>query len=287
MATARTTYVSSTDGVQVAVHDFGGEGPTLLLNHATGFCAHTLQPMIEPLLPSFRCLAVDFRGHGLTGLPPGAGLTWHDLTDDYIAVVRHVAPDGDALAFGHSIGGAVIILAEGKVPGLVRRAWTYEPILLPDLPTLDGDDAPDIAKAAARRRATFGSRREALERYGSRPPLGLLDRRALEAYVDHGFRTDEDGSISLRCLPEHEALLFANHGSGSEEVIGRIDLSITVAAGGATDGPADWVRRAADRHPQLRRRDYPTLSHFGPLQDPDRIAADVAADLMVDDRSGG
>ena len=42
MLEARTTYVSSTEGVEVAVHDFGGEGPTLLLCHATGFCAHTL-----------------------------------------------------------------------------------------------------------------------------------------------------------------------------------------------------------------------------------------------------
>lgn len=142
-------------------------------------------------------------------------------------------------------------------------------------------DAPEIARAAARRRATFGSRDEALERYGSRPPLGLLDRRALEAYVDHGFRPDEGGSISLRCLPRYEALLFANHGSGSEEVVGRIELPMTMAAGGSAEGPADWVRQAADRHPQHRLRDYPTLSHFGPLQDPDRIAADVAADLTI------
>ena len=41
--------VPSTDGVELELHDFGGDGPTLLIAHATGMCAGAYLPMV-PLL---------------------------------------------------------------------------------------------------------------------------------------------------------------------------------------------------------------------------------------------
>ncbi len=279
MLEARTTYVSSTEGVEVAVHDFGGEGPTLLLCHATGFCAHTLVPMIERLRLRYRCVAADVRGHGRTARPEGASLRWSGLAADVAAVARDLAPDGGLLAFGHSMGGTSVILSEADEPGLFGRAWLFEPILLPDWPELDGDDLPEIAQAAARRRATFASAEEARARYSGRPPLSLLDPRALDAYIEHGFRPLDDGSITLRCRPEDEALVFANHGSGSARRIHEIDLPMVLARGAITGpvdrSPAAWVQDAADANSGLAVAAYPELSHFGPLQDPDRVAADV------------
>lgn len=276
MTGTETSFVSSTDGVQVAVHDFGGRGRLLLFCHATGFCANTWQPMIELLQDRFHCVAIDFRAHGRTQLPDGVALAWNGMADDLTAVVQALSPGQPTLAVGHSMGGTSIILAEAARPGLFERAWAYEPILLRHAPVLVGDDGPEIAKATRARRATFGSAQEAFDRYAGRPPLGLLDHRALRAYVEHGFRPLDDGTITLRCRPEQEASVFEHHNTGAFDRVAELTMPFLIGAGGDPDGPAQWVHEAASLHGGLHVVDYPDLTHFGPLQEPDRLGADVA-----------
>ena len=66
------SFVSSRDGVKVAVHDFGGDGPDLLLAHATGLHGRVWDPVVAHLVDRFRCVALhlerklvgaDPRGH--------------------------------------------------------------------------------------------------------------------------------------------------------------------------------------------------------------------------------
>lgn len=277
MPETETSYVPSTDGVEVAVHDFGGRGRLLLFCHATGFCAHTWRPMIDALRDRFHCVAIDVRGHGRTTLPTGVSMAWTGMAEDVAAVVRALSPGAPVWAVGHSMGGSSIILAETDAPGLFERAWTYEPILLRDGPVLLGADAPDIANGARGRRATFASAQEAFERYGSRPPLDVLDDRALRAYVEHGFEEQEDGSITLRCRPDVEASVFEHHLCGAFERVAKVTIPLLMGAGGDPEGPAQWVHEAADLHGGLTVVDYPDLTHFGPLQAPDALAEDVAA----------
>ena len=280
MTTWETSFVGSTDGVEVAVHDFGGSGPLLVLCHATGFCGLTWLPLVNSLKTSFHCVALDFRAHGLSRLPAGVGLAWHGMANDLTAVIDQFSPGRPVWAVGHSMGGSAIILAEHARPGTIERAWTYEPILLRRAEAKTGPDGPAIAISARNRRATFGSRKEALERYASRPPLSLLDPRALAAYVEHGFADEPDGSVSLRCRPEHEAGVFENHDSGAFEMIGELTIPLVVAASGDGGGPAEWVHSAADQFPHLALVTYPDLTHFGPLQEPDRLAVDVSLFFM-------
>ena len=289
MQSWQTTYVASTDGVRVVTYDFGGEGPLVVLCHATGFCGLVWLPMVEALrreLPAARLVSLDFRGHGATGLPDGVSLAWSGMADDLTAVIDHYAAGegaaggtgrGPVWAVGHSMGGASIILGETARPGLVTRAWTFEPILLRHGPVLTGEGAPAIAVGARARRARFASRQEAYDRYASRPPLSLLDPRALAAYVDHGFVDDPDGEgVVLRCRPEHEASVFEHHNAGTFEASAVLSMPIVVAASGDGGDPAEWVRSAAELNPRLTLVDYPDLTHFGPLQEPDRLAVDVA-----------
>ena len=283
MVSSETTYYPSSDGVQVAAHDFGGRGRLLLFCHATGFCAQTWSPMIESLVSRFRCVALDFRAHGLTTLPAGTDLAWRGMADDVTSIIEAFSPAEPVLAVGHSMGGAAIVLAETNRPGLVERAWMFEPVLFRTAPVAVGANAPDIANAARGRRATFPSRSEAVERYARRPPLSLLDPRALEAYVEHGFEELADGSITLRCRPEDEASVFEHHFSGAFERVASLTIPVVMAAGGDRHGPAAWLAEAAATNPEVKVVDYPDLDHLGPLQAPDRLAADVAA-FMLDSR---
>ncbi len=153
----------------------------------------------------------------------------------------------------------------------------FEPILLRAAPVAIGPNAPDIANAARGRRARFGSRQEAVERFARRPPLSLLDPRALEAYVEHGLEDLPDGSVTLRCRPEDEASIFEHHFSGTFERVSDLTIPLVMATGGHAQGPADQVAKAAATNPLVKTVEYQDLSHFGPLQAPDRLAIDVAA----------
>ena len=65
----RRVLVTSPDGVRLAVHDLGGDGPPLLLSHATGFHGHVFAPLAAALSARFHCWAIDYRGHGSSERP--------------------------------------------------------------------------------------------------------------------------------------------------------------------------------------------------------------------------
>ncbi len=281
-------FVPSTDGVSVASYDFGGEGPLLLLCHATGFCAGVWEPMARQLTDRFHCVALDFRGHGRTSRPEGVSLAWEGMGHDLLAVIDHaLAVRGDAantpvLAVGHSMGGASIVLAELARPGSIARAWALEPILFPTPDEFDSDgDLPihesPLVTGARRRRPTFESRQAAFERYGSRLPFSEIDPVVLQAYVDYGFKDLDDGSVRLRCEPEDEAQVFENSFSGAFERLAEIRFPFLVAASGDGMAPALITEMVVEQNEGFERLEYPDLTHFAPLEDPKGIAADIAA----------
>ncbi len=275
--------VSSTDGVTIAIHDLGGDGPPLLLCHATGFCGPVWRPVAATLARRYRCIALDFRGHGRSTRPIDRPLEWQGMAEDVLAVVATISPDRPVPAVGHSMGGAALVLAETTKPGTLSKAWTFEPILFEGSPTGASAEPSEISTGARRRRATFSSRDEVIEWYSTRPPLDVLDRRALEAYVDGGFEQLPDGSLTLRCRPEDEASVFEFHNSGARRLIGEVTVPFAVAVSGAGGPPAEAATEAAEEFDNLELIVYGDVSHFGPLEDPDRLAGD-----MVDwfDRSG-
>ena len=125
--------VESSDGVAVAVHDFGGRGRALLLSHATGFNAHSYLPMTATLADRFHTFGLDFRGHGDTAAPPGWEVEWRRYGDDALAAARALAPDGGLIGFGHSMGGSALLMAAHRDPSLFELIVAFEPIGSPPL----------------------------------------------------------------------------------------------------------------------------------------------------------
>lgn len=269
---------SSTDGVELEVHDLGGDGPTLLIAHATGMCAGAYLPLAAGLRSSFHVWALDFRAHGRSPAPANHDLGWPGMIDDVLATVEALGGHPVA-AFGHSMGGACLMGAELRRPGTIARAFLFEPIIVPA-----GFDVPGrnpMADAARRRRAGFGSRAEALSRYASRPPLGTWRADALHAYVEHGFADAPDGGVVLRCTPDHEAAVFEGQGKPLIRDMGAVSTP-TVVAYGARDlgpSPAAFAPLVADALPHGEGRRYAHLDHFGPFQDPTTVAEDAVAFL--------
>lgn len=268
--------VTSTDGVTLRVHDLGGTGPLLLLTHATGFCGPMWAPVVETLGQRFHCVTFDFRAHGRSSRP-NRPMEWDGMAEDVIAVASALSPDVPLPAVGHSMGGAVLALAEAARPGTIERAWTFEPILFQRTAETVAPDPSPISDGARRRRAVFDSRAEALERYGSRPPLAVLDPRALQAYVDHGFEDRPDGTVELCCRPEDEAGVFEYHETDAPNALAGLRIPFLIAVSGDGQRPAEAGRAIAAANPHLELVAYDDLTHFGPLQAPDRLAADILA----------
>ncbi|OWY62255.1 hypothetical protein B7486_59430, partial [cyanobacterium TDX16] len=107
--------VPSTDGVTVAVHDLGGEGPPLVVCHATGFNGGAYAAFARALTSERHVWALDFRGHGASTPPARVpeGYGWDHVVHDLLAVLDLDELGGGPFDLvGHSMGGAVICMAE-------------------------------------------------------------------------------------------------------------------------------------------------------------------------------
>jgi pimeloyl-ACP methyl ester carboxylesterase len=271
--------VQSTDGVEVAVHDFGGRGEPLLLVHATGFCAPVFGPLAALLGASFRCWGLDLRGHGFASTPPAVDFAWSGFADDVLAAVDALGLESP-VALGHSSGGAAVLLAEAARPGTFARLWCYEPIVWPD-PVAARPRAEAFAARARRRRARFGSRDEAYANFASKPPLSSLAAACLRAYVEHGFEDLGDGSVTLRCRPDVEAAVYLNAVTDDHfRRLGAVACPVVVASGARTEAIRAPVAEAiVDALPAARIEVFDDLGHFGPLQDPAAVAGTILAEV--------
>ncbi len=215
----------------------------------------------------------------MSELPPGVGLAWSGMADDVVAALSDDRfPTGALHGVGHSMGGAALVLAAARSPDIFRSLWLYEPVIVPTggWPLPDGDNP--MSEGAARRRDRFESLDQAYENYRSKPPLDQLHPDALRAYVDGGFSSDPDGSVTLRCRPSIEAEVFRQAAaSGAWGAIASIEMPVAVVAGRPDRvGPRAFAPAIAEALPKGVLVEWPDLGHFGPLQDPAAMAEDMA-----------
>jgi pimeloyl-ACP methyl ester carboxylesterase len=264
------TRIIATPDVHLAVHDWGGDGPPVLLAHPTGFHGVVWAPV-----------AALLRATG--GAP--AGYAWNGFADDALAVTRALGLDGDPalLAWGHSKGAAALLLAEAREPGTYPRIYAFEPIIFPG-PAAPGDNP--LSRGARKRRAVWDSRDEARASYASRPPLDALAPAALDAYVDYGLRDRPGGGVELACHPEDEAEIYSMALDADVfPKLAGIQAQVVVACGARTDAIGPGLARAiAAELPHGSVEVFPDLGHFGPLEDPDTV---TAAALRFATTSGG
>lgn len=279
--------VMSSDGVEVAYYELGGEGPPLVLAHATGFCGPVLAPLAGELAGRFRCFALDLRGHGRSSRPRSGNWQWPGFADDVLAVVALLGLERP-VAFGHSCGGAAILLAEEHLPGTFAGLYCYEPIVYPgDPPIGPSVEGNTMAAGALRRRVGFASRHDALANFSSKLPFSAMVPGALAAYVDNGFETAPDGSLMLRCRREDEAAIytlgFAHDAFGRLPAVG-CPTAVVLGSQSQTFGPLEggFLNALGDRLPQGMTATLPGLGHFGPLDDPVTVARSVVDLISVD-----
>lgn len=269
--------VPSSDHVSVAVHAFGGSGQPLLFAHATGFHGYCYLPVADALDGRFASHALDFRGHGATPRPDDWAVDWERYGDDALAVARALAPDGGLVGFGHSMGGAALLMAAHRDPDLFDVIVAFEPIVPPPAGSPRADDPSRLVAGARKRRASFESFEAALANYGSKPPMDAFAPDVLRLYVAHGFRPAPEG-VRLKCDPEHEARTFEQ--GGRHDTWNRLpEIATRVVVLGSDDGgmPASIAPEVADRLPNATYTGLVDRDHFAPFTHPAELAELIVA----------
>ena len=297
---ALPSRVGSTADVQIAVHDLApdlADGHPLLVSHATGFHGRCYVPMAAAMAGAashpVHAIAFDYRGHGDTARPAGA-VDWQRYGDDAEAMAAWLADrhGGPIDAFGHSMGGACLLIAAHRRPDLFRRLVVFEPIVFPpegigpgERADSDPSDSPMVA-GARRRRAVFASHRAAIDNFAAKPPLSIFTPESLEAYVVHGFAPDPEG-VRLKCSPDTEAETFATGARHDTwEHLPSIATETLVVAGMVQPmQPSSISRAVADRLPDSQYLQLDHMTHFGPMSHPDEIAR-IVVDFVAAGRSG-
>ncbi len=274
-----TEIFYASDETGIVLEDFGGTGDNLLFVHATGFSARMYLPIASELRHRFHCWGLNARFHGGSGGAFPADLPWSVLSQDIQEAIHHIG--GKAWhGFGHSYGGAGLLLAEQERPGMFRSLYLYEPVVIgPAQP--EPDEEASLAVLTRKRRQTFSTRAEAAANFTSKPPMNTFDPRTIDLYLETGWTRGFDGQIHLTCPREIEAEVYTQaicHDAWDR--MGNLKARSLLVAGGRTDSFSfEHIALLAARSTVAEPAIAEGLGHFGPFESPSEVAGMAEAFL--------
>lgn len=260
--------------VELAVWEWPGQGPPLLLVHANGFHGRCWDQTIRALAGQ-RCYAVDLRGHGRSA-KPAPPYDWRSFGLDLAALCQALELR-QVVAVGHSLGGHATALAAARDPQRFARLLLIEPVFLP-LEWYNGPPAPP--HFAARRRNRWQSPAEMVDRFSERPPFSRWQPAVLRDYCDYGLLPSPDGGYELACPPTIEAAIYdASQRANIYDELGNVSAPVLVVRAGVSRPLRDWDMSASATLPTLATlfrdghdRHLPDYSHFMPMEAPALVA---------------
>jgi len=231
---------------ELAVYEFAtppmSRGDIILL-HGMSDIAFALEPLAQFLVPQYRVIAYDARGHGRSG-HPGAYSVLHHVAD-LASLIEHFGLPHPIL-IGHSLGGHTVSGYSGIEPTRVRAAVLLEGMGPPS--RLVGVDAPEqINRDKAMitmMRATRSHRPQSSIKAAANRLLQVhprLDPSRALLLAEHGTRSGPDGTRIWR----HDQRVFHWVASMNQAEIESRWASITapvLAASGADAWETWWTR---------------------------------------------
>ncbi len=263
-----TSNYITVNGLRLHYLDWGGDGPAIVIFHATGFLGRVYRPIAEALRGIGHVYSLDQRGHGDSQVPPLDAISWYHTADDLEAWLIAMGLSG-VRAFGHSAGGTAIIGVAERRPDLIARATVVEPVLIDA--SDPGKRPSQLYERTLKRRPSFDSVDAMYANFAAKPPYASWRHDVLRDYCEHGTRPTPDGRRSLRCPPAIEARLYQT--ARDFDGLSRLLVSkvpTLVVFGEESDSPgiefADQIRRAHEV------RVVRGCGHLAPMEQPDEIA---------------
>lgn len=264
------------NGLRLHYLDWGGDGPPILILHATGFLGRVYRPIAEALRSIGHVYSYDQRGHGDSEVPPVEAISWDETANDLEGFLAAMGFKG-VRAAGHSAGGTAIGTVAARRPDLIARAVLIEPVLVdPDDPR---ERPNDLRERTLKRRRSFDSVDAMFDGFASKPPYHTWRREILRDYCEYGTKPDGDGRRVLKCPPEIEAQVYAT--ARDFDGLGHLMRSAAptlVMFGRESDSPGILTAERL-RAPHRRVAVLPGTTHFIPMEDPE-TAARMAAEFL-------
>ena len=240
---------------------------TVAFAHATGFCCGVWRPVVASLPTGVESLVWDFPSHGSApkAEPP---IDWWDMATFTLAQVGGARKP--LIGVGHSMGGAILLMAEIRAPGTFAALLLIEPIVFP--PPYGEYEGPQTL-LATKRRNQFNSREEARENFVDKLPFSAWHPDALDGYIDCGLIDSPDG-VALACRPQDEVAMYkAATRHGVWDLLGKVDPPVTILAGGSSEThTVDFLRYLGGQIPNCEYEIIPGTGHFLPMEMPEVVA---------------
>lgn len=272
------------NGVELCIFEWAGEGPPVLLAHATGFHARTWDAVARRL-PGRRLVAVDMRGHGRSERPEER-YTWDRFGEDVADLVRVLGLE-EVVAVGHSMGGHSVTYAAAMEPERFAALLLLDPVISRRPPAVarPREDGSAGTSFVARRRNEWASPEEMIERFRGRSPHALWDAEVLDDYARYGLLPAADGAgYVLACPPAIEAEIYsASHEFNIYPLLPRVLAPARILRArppepgeqAFTSSPTDPALASAFPHAEdVLLAD---LTHFIPMQAPEVVAGHTRA----------
>jgi len=249
---------------------YEGEGPTIILLHATGFQPWLWHPIARELPLSWRIIAPYFCDHRETE-PEKGGLSWMQVAEDLAVFCSRLGIEKPGLV-GHSMGATVLTLAHAAFGLDTAGLVLIEPIFLPEdfyKIRISVDQHP-LASKAIRRRDRWKDREDALAYLRSKELFRKWDDEMLRLYLDHGFIENSGRDLTLACSPKREASLFM--GSVRYDpwpLLPRVGCRSLVIEGSESDNsPFIDLKKATSMMPHGKHILMEDVGHLIPMERP-------------------
>lgn len=248
-----------------------GDGQPLILLHG-GMAPKEYWHDVIPALTGYAAIVPQRPGFG-TCLDTVDETSADEVLERETRYVRSLAKavDGTPILFGHSYGALTAIETAVKSIANVEAVVAYEPAILPERDR-------ETANLADRMEALLedGNRREAVKRYIERVlhPEGITD---LDAWL-------AEWPVWPECVDLAEEVIRMNRAVERYRLPDKLDVDVPVLVMSGTDGPEFLRKSARTAHDALdtsRFVEFNDLSHSGPAEAPDVIAAEVKTFLQI------
>lgn len=280
-----TLELTTSDNTGLVLHHLGGcRNPrALLVVHATSFSANVYRSLASKLTNEFDVYGVDLRAHGRSQARTDETFQWNHFALDIQAALGYVSSltYESIYGFGHSLGGASILL--GLQDRLFDLSGTYlfEPIIFPNLQESDPDPHNVLALSARRRKERFPSKMAAFENFSKKIPMRNFEFEPLADYVSSCFEETPSGEVTLSCNRNSEAAIY-EHGSAHAcyKNLHLVSTPTVIATGSNSDTfSPQYYREVTDKLPHGRLDVVKNVGHFAPMTHTDIIANSIRAAL--------
>ncbi len=201
--------------MQDRLESYGHGDVPVVFAHANGFPPGSYRQFFDHL--GERCTITAYRHRPLWDkAPPPANLNWSLFADDLVDYLRHRGGE-PVWMMGHSLGGAVSIMAASRHPELFRALILIDPVLFRSRRTLGAKLMPrsrrnrmPMIRGALGRPHQFEDHEAAFNFYRGKRAFAGMDDSALWDYVHASKVPSEEGGVRLAYPGTWEASVYAS-----------------------------------------------------------------------------